>query len=149
MAHPTRKKTEHALHMMTSNGGSESKRLSWKTRCMISPCGTDNGQAFEDDITSKHSGTSGEEETSISSVLSGSKSFTGHFCKLGSLSRNRWQMFQMIFLLMVPIIALLIQNSKLLTSVVSTLRESEQIRDQVCYLIQPLAIDGYILATFE
>lgn len=91
------------------------------------------GRANDDtfgDTNSHHSQSSADDESSLVSVKSG----ITRCCKQGSLELRRWQLFQMILLPFIPITALIVQNTTLLSSVVVNLQEAWETKQQVRFV---------------
>ena len=56
----------------------------------------------------------------------------------GSAAGKRWQMFQMLLFPLIPIVALIFQNSILLSDAVNALHLAQEINGQVCYFATQL-----------
>lgn len=100
-----------------------------RNRC---PRTKENGADNSDDSHSHHSESSADDEShsSLVSVRAG----LSKCCVQGTLASRRWQMFQMVFLPFIPITALIVQNSTQLSTVVTTLREATETKQQVSLL---------------
>lgn len=81
--------------------------------------------------TNSHHSHSSADDESLVSVRSG----FSKCCKQGTVGLRRWQLFQMIFLPFIPITALIVQNSTLLSSVVVNLQEAWEMKQQVRNLL--------------
>jgi hypothetical protein len=90
--------------------------------------GKRTGDENSEDSHSHHSESSADDDshTSLVSVKAG----LSKCCIQGTIASRRWQMFQMIILPFIPIVALIIQNSTLLSNVVINLREAGEIKHQ-------------------
>ncbi|CAL8082819.1 unnamed protein product [Orchesella dallaii] len=84
------------------------------------------------DTHSHHSQSSADDESSLVSVKSG----ISKCCKQGSSALRKWQMFQMIILPFIPITALIVQNSTMLSNVVVNLEEAWEMKQQINTIVQ-------------
>lgn len=127
-------KQHHRTRQPSIITGSSVDTMSTITTTVMSRKGGNQRRARATDdslgeTNSHHSQSSADDESnSLVSVKSG----VSQCCKQGSLGLRRWQLFQMIVLPFIPITALIVQNTTLLSTVIVNLQETSEMKQQVC-----------------